>query len=201
MNSSIKRENGDLPRLILASSSPRRRELMREHGYNFEVIEPDPMAECGICSRETPPEMVARLAFQKAADVAQKIEGSAIVIGCDTVAECLGQILGKPENIDHARKMMHLLRGRGHHVYSGLCLWSRPGNQHFLEVDVTKLYMDPIPDSRIEEYLSTGGWEGKAGGFGYQDNLGWIRITEGSMSNVVGLPMERLASMLARISC
>lgn len=143
--------------------------------------------------------MVARLAFQKAADVAQHIEGPAIVIGCDTVAECMGQILGKPKNIDHAREMMHLLRGREHHVYSGLCLWPRPGAEHFLEVDVTKLYMDKLPDNRIEEYLSTGGWEGKAGGFGFQDDLGWIHITEGSPSNVVGLPMERLASMLARL--
>ena len=70
--------------LILASQSPRRRELLREAGYDFEVIAPDPGAECGICSRETPPELVARLAMQKAADVAPKVE-SGIVIGCDTV--------------------------------------------------------------------------------------------------------------------
>ena len=182
---------------------------MREHGYKFEVIEPDPLAECGICSRETPPEMVARLAYQKAADIAKQIPGaihgktydSAIVIGCDTVAECMGNILGKPKNLEHAREMMRLLRGREHHVYSGLCLWPRPGDERHVEVDVTKLTMDALPDDRIEAYLESGGWEGKAGGFGYQDNLGWIRITEGSPSNVVGLPMERLSAMLARMRC
>jgi septum formation protein len=199
MNDDFKSESGKRrPRLILASSSLRRRELLREHGYEFEVIEPDPLAECGICSRETPPELVARLAFQKAADVAKRVSGPAIVIGCDTVAECMGQILGKPKNLEHAREMMKLLRGREHHVYSGLCLWFHPGDERHVEVDVTKLYMDPLPDERIEEYLASGGWEGKAGGFGFQDNLGWIRINEGSESNVVGLPMERLATMLSR---
>lgn len=195
----------EAPRLILASSSPRRRELLREHGYVFEVMEPDPMAECGICSRETPPELVARLAFQKAADVAKRITASgderpAIVIGCDTVAECLGHILGKPKNRDHAREMMKMMRGREHHVYSGLCLWPLPGEERFVEVDVTRLEMSPLSDEEIEKYLDTGGWEGKAGGFGYQDNLGWLRIAEGSPSNVVGLPMERLKAMLAKIN-
>ncbi len=204
---SVEENAGGRPKLILASSSPRRRELMREHGYEFEVIEPDPLAECGICSRETPPEMVARLAYQKAADIAKQIPGvlqgkrydSAIVIGCDTVAECMGNILGKPKNVEHAREMMQLLRGREHHVYSGLCLWVRPGEERHVEVEVTKLTMDVLPDERIEEYLESGCWEGKAGGFGYQDNLGWIRIVEGNASNVVGLPMERLALMLDRV--
>lgn len=180
---------------------------MKEYGYEFEVIEPDPMAECGICSRETPPEMVARLAYQKAADIAKRVPGvlqgkqvdAAIVIGCDTVAECMGTILGKPKNVEHAREMMRLLRGREHHVYSGLCVWLRPGEERHVEVDVTKLTMEALPDDRIEEYLATGSWEGKAGGFGFQDNLGWIRILEGSVSNVVGLPMERLAVMLERV--
>ena len=59
--------------------------------------------------------------------------------------------------------------------------------------------MDPLPDDRIEEYLASGGWEGKAGGFGFQDDLGWIHISQGSPSNVVGLPMERLGAMLSKL--
>src|SRR5438477_6873864 len=110
----------DLP-LILASSSPRRRQLLTEWSYRFTVIAPSEAAECGICSRETPPELVARLAYQKARDVALQI-GRGMVIGCDTVAECHGQILGKPANRQHARQMLDLLRGREHRVYSGLCL-------------------------------------------------------------------------------
>lgn len=185
-------------KLILASNSPRRRSLLAEHGYRFEVMPPGEAAECGICSRETPPEMVARLAWQKAADVAHRIERG-LVIGCDTVAECCGIILGKPKNRDHAREMLSLLRGRDHHVYSGLCLWVRPGEEHHVQVDVTRLVMDPISDAELDAYLETEQWEGKAGAFGYQDGLDWVHVVEGSESNVVGLPMELLARMLERI--
>jgi septum formation protein len=182
--------------LILASSSPRRRQLLTEWGYDFTVVPPSEFAECGVCSRETPPELVARLAFQKARDVAHRIE-EGLVIGCDTVAECRGQILGKPANREHARQMLELLRGREHHVYSGLCLWLRPGETYRTEVEVTKLVMDPISDDRLDAYLATGDWEGKAGAFGFQDGLDWVQILAGSESNVVGLPMELFARMLA----
>jgi septum formation protein len=184
-------------KLILASQSPRRRELLTEHGYEFEVVPPRDGAECGICSRETPPEMVARLAWQKAKDVAERVAGPAIVIGCDTAAECCGLILGKPKNLEHARDMLQLLRGRDHAVYSGLCLWHVPSNEHHVMVDVTRLRMDAIAEDQIEDYLTSNQWEGKAGAFGYQDRLGWIHIVEGSESNVVGLPMELLGRMLA----
>jgi septum formation protein len=185
-------------RLILASSSPRRRELMAEAGYVFETIPPSPTAECGVCSRETPPELVARLAMQKAADVAQRIDRG-IVIGCDTIAECRGQILGKPRDREHAREMLTLLSGRDHHVYSGLCLWPRPGEERHVAVDVTRLVMDELTPQQLEEYLASGGWEGKAGAFGFQDGLDWVHVVEGSESNVVGLPMELLAKMLVEL--
>lgn len=184
-------------RLVLASSSPRRQQLLRERNYQFEVIAPSEGAECGICSRETPPELVARLAYQKAGDVARRLE-QGLVIGCDTVAECMGQILGKPANRDHAREMLKLLRGREHHVYSGLCLWRRPGDKTRVEVEATRLMMDPISDAELEAYLNTDLWEGKAGAFGYQDGLDWVHVVEGSESNVVGLPLELLERMLAR---
>src|SRR5688572_7779826 len=129
--------NNHLP-LVLASSSPRRRMLLGEAGYEFTVVPPSEGAECGVCSGETPPELVARLAFQKARDVAERTT-TGIVIGCDTVAECRGQILGKPANREHARQMLELLRGREHHVYSGLCLWRRPDDLHHTEVEATRL--------------------------------------------------------------
>lgn len=184
--------------LILASTSPRRRELLTQAGYTFSIVAPHESAECGICSRETPPEMVARLAYQKAADVAIRTE-QGLIIACDTVAECCGHILGKPKNRDHAREMLQLLSGREHRVYSGLCLWLRPGTEHHVQVDVTRLVMDPIPADVLEDYLATDAWEGKAGAFGYQDGLDWVHIVEGSESNVVGLPLELLGKMLANI--
>jgi septum formation protein len=181
--------------MILASQSPRRRQLLQAAGYQFEVIPPTESAECGVCSGESPPELVARLAFQKAADVAPKVE-EGIVIGCDTVAECVGQVLGKPHDQDHARQMLHLLRGREHRVLSGLCLWKRPQDEKRVQVAVTRLVMEDVSDQQLEEYLATDQWEGKAGAFGYQDGLPWIRILEGSESNVVGLPLELLDEML-----
>jgi septum formation protein len=184
-------------RLILASSSPRRRELLREAGYEFEVVAPSESAECGVCSGESPLEMVARLAYQKAADVARRVERG-LVLGCDTVAECAGRILGKPADDAHAREMLELLSGREHHVYSGVCLWRVPHGNALVEVDKTTLRMRVLSPCEIDEYLASGLWEGKAGAFGLQDRLGWLEIVEGSESNVVGLPLERLADMLAR---
>jgi septum formation protein len=182
-------------KLVLASSSPRRQELLREAGYAFEVIPPDPQAECGVCSGESPPELVARLAWQKAADVAARIT-QGVVLGCDTVAECQGQILGKPDDEAHARRMLELLRGREHRVYSGLCVWPVPGRPE-VRVAATVLRMAALGDPQIDEYLDSGLWEGKAGAFGYQDRLGWLDVVSGSESNVVGLPLELLTEMLA----
>lgn len=197
------------PRLILASGSPRRAELLRERGYDFEVLAPDPSIEEGLCSNCGPAELVHKLALQKGAHVAELLTAQErtepwVLLAADTVAECQGQILGKPANESHAREMLRLMRGRPHRVLTGICIWPGPGAGNaedgprlpHLEVVVTKLAMDSLSDEAIEEYLQTGQWEEKAGGFGYQDRLGWIHIIEGSESNVVGLPMERVSEIL-----
>ncbi len=184
------------PKLILASRSPRRQELLAEAGYHFEVLPAEEHVECGVCSRESPAELVARLAYEKAANVARRV-GRGLVLGCDTVAECDGQVLGKPPGMAIARRMLEMLRGREHRVLSGICLWNYPDGSPDTRVAVTRLKMDPLSDSQIEEYLQSYAWEGKAGAFGYQDRLGWVHVVQGSESNVVGLPLELLAEMLA----
>jgi septum formation protein len=183
------------PPLILASSSPRRRQLLAEAGFEFTVVEPHAAAEDAPRPGETPPQLVARLAFQKARAVARGVAGG-LVIGCDTVAACGGQILGKPDDRAHARQMLQTLRGREHEVYSGLCLWRRPADQVTTEVETTRLIMDPISEAEIAAYLATGAWQGKAGAFGYQDGIDWVHIVDGSESNVVGLPLELLRRMI-----
>ena len=188
----------DFEELILASGSPRRRQLLTEAGYRFRVVRPNDSAECGICSHETPPELVARLSYQKAQDVANHIDAG-IVVACDTVAECCGRILGKPQDRNQARKMLHLLRRREHHVYSGLCLWRRPSGKRQVKVAITRLHMESLTDVQVEDYLDSGAWRGKAGAFGLQDQLGWLHIAAGSETNVVGLPMELLREMLDEI--
>lgn len=183
------------PKLILASRSPRRRELLAEAGYQFDVVPATESVECGVCSRESPAELVARLAYEKAADVARRV-GRGLILGCDTVAECNGEILGKPPDMGTARRMLQLLRGREHRVLSGLCLWDYPDAKPDTRVAVTRLKMDALTDRQLDEYLESYQWEGKAGAFGYQDRLGWVHIIEGSESNVVGLPLELLAQMV-----
>jgi septum formation protein len=185
----------EFPRLILASRSPRRRELLAAGGYSFEVIPPGESAECGVCSGETPERLVARLAYQKAADVARRI-GRGLILGCDTVAECKGQILGKPADQEHARAMLKTLSGRAHRVLTGLCLWQAPDGEPRVRVATTTLRMDELSRGQLEEYLAGGQWEGKAGAFGYQDGLDWVHVVEGSETNVVGLPMELLGEMV-----
>jgi septum formation protein len=195
-----------MPKLILASRSPRRRELLLQAGYSFEVCPPEENAEGGlehgaggVIGRESPADLVARLASQKAAAVARRLS-SGLVIGCDTVVECCGEILGKPQGKRHARQMLRALSGREHRVLSGLCLWRVSDSRSEVRVAVTTLRMDPLSEEQLDEYLASGAWQGKAGAFGYQDRLGWVHVVEGSDSNVVGLPLELLAEMLAQFT-
>lgn len=181
--------------LILASGSPRRAALMGEYGYNFEVRVPSPEAECGLCSQESPPDLVLRLAKQKAADVAVGVERG-VVVAADTVAHCHGHILGKPHDRQHARQMLQLMSGRLHQVYTGLVVWQRPQNRILHAVEKTDLRMDRLGEEDLERYLDSEAWEGKAGAFGYQDGLDWVHIVDGEETNVVGLPMPRLANLL-----
>jgi septum formation protein len=192
------RDTPDRP-LVLASGSPRRRELLCNAGYRFQVDLPSEGAECGICSRESPPELVARLAYQKARDVAPRW-AAGLILSADTVASCGGRILGKPQDRRHAKEMLELLRGRRHEVYTGVCLWHRPSERRLVDVSCSVLQMAQLPDSRLEAYLDSGLWEGKAGAFGYQDELDWVRVIEGSESNVVGLPLERLETLFAKFA-
>ena len=184
-----------IPPLILASSSPRRKQLLEEVGLSFTVVPPSDTAESGVIQGESADQLVARLAFQKACDVAGGVT-TGLVLGGDTVAACAGRILGKPRDEKHAREMLELMRGREHTVHSGVCLWLRPGDRHLVRVATTTLLMEPISNEQLREYLVSKAWEGKAGAFGYQDGLDWVHLLQGSESNVVGLPLELLGEML-----
>jgi septum formation protein len=189
------------PKIILASASPRRRELLAEAGYDFVVRSPSAAAESGVPSDAAPERMVTTYAQQKAADVAAGCtadDHDAIIVACDTVAVCAGRILGKPSDRSDAAAMLRLLRGREHEVVSGLCVWPLDGRCCDVRLARTRLRMDELGDDELEDYLESGAWQGKAGGFGYQDRLGWVHIVEGSETNVVGLPMEVLGEMLSQ---
>jgi len=181
----------DLP-LILASASPRRKQLLTEAGFLFETRLPDDNAEDERRANELPKEYVRRLAFQKANSVANKVE-QGIILGGDTIVLCSGNILEKPTDRHDAQSMLQQLRGQIHSVLSGLCLIKKELGREptvSLETAMTQLVMQPISDDEIEVYLDSELWRGKAGAFGYQDGNDWITILEGSESNVVGLPLE-----------
>ena len=187
----------DLP-LILASTSPRRKQLLEEAGFVFEVLPPEAHVEDERLSNELPTEYVRRLALQKAANAAAKVE-CGIILGCDTVAVCGEYIFEKPADRNDARKMLQQLRGMIHRVVSGLCLLKIENSSKttiLLETETTQLLMHSMTDDELETYLDTNKWQGKAGAFGYQDGNDWITILEGNESNVVGLPMELLRKML-----
>ncbi len=196
-----------LPQLILASGSPQRRALLEEAGYRFEIVAPRDEVECGICSMGGPAALVVELAASKALDAAAQLKergelssSTAVIVACDTVAECGGEVLGKPVDEAHARSMLQRLRGSVHRVYSGVCVWQPTvegaGGVPDVRLAVSELRMDAIGDDELDDYLASGLWLGKAGAFGMQDRPGWLHLISGSESNVVGMPMELLREML-----
>jgi len=187
--------HAELP-IILASASPRRKQLLEESGFVFETLPPDAGTEDKRRPHESPVEYVRRLAFQKANNAAAKIDWG-IILGCDTIVVCGEKILEKPTDKNDARTMLQHLRGQMHQVLSGLCLIKKIGGQTTIHqaTETTRLIMQPISDNDLETYLDTERWQGKAGAFGYQDGNDWINILEGSESNVVGLPMELFQTM------
>lgn len=195
--------------IILASKSPRRRQLMAEAGYIFVVHPAGDDVEDGIRPSESPYTYVQRLAVQKAAAVADDVQNeycspetvkvsstAVLILACDTVVVCEGEILGQPKDIDDARRMHRLMNGTEQRVLSGVCTLELPSGRQQTAVEVTRLAMRFRSDEEIEEYLATDQWRGKAGGFGYQDRVDWLHVLEGSETNIVGLPMETVASLL-----
>ncbi len=185
-------------KLVLASQSPRRRMLLEENGFEFEVIAPHDSVEKGVCSKCSPEELVIESAFVKARAIASQVE-SGIVLAADTVAECRAEILGKPVDRDHAEKMLRLMSGKSHQVLTGVCLWHRPSDKYVVKMEQTILKMDELSEEQLEVILESDNWIGKAGAFGYQDGLDWVHVQAGLESNVVGLPVERLDTWIEEL--
>ncbi len=142
-----------------------------------------------------------RLAAAKAAAVAEQgVTG--LVLACDTVGEVGGLVLGKPVDRIDAARMLRALSGRIHRVVSGVCLWriSEDGrrSEPYTRSAESTLFLPPIDEGFLGDYLASGLWEGKAGACGYQDGLIPLRLIAGSPSNVVGLPLELVREMLTR---
>lgn len=174
--------------IILASGSPRRKELLETAGLDFRIIVAD--IEEKIPDGATPQEAVKALAFQKAQAVANSHRES-IVIGADTVVVCDGKILGKPKNEDDAFNMLRMLSGRSHTVCTGVALIKGDKAKNFC--DETEVEFHKLSDEEIEAYVKTGEPMDKAGAYGIQGKgCVLVKRINGDYFNVVGLPVSRV---------
>lgn len=185
-------------RLILASASPRRRELLAQAGFSFEVraahVNEDPRPD------EEPIAYVVRLARDKAQAVfAELNDPEAIVLGADTTVTLDGLILAKPVDAADAARMLRMLSGRTHRVITGVAVATARGTQ--VAAEVTGVRFLALGDKEIENYVATGEPMDKAGAYGIQGLAAkWIPRVEGCYFNVVGLPLALVSTMLQQAS-
>ncbi|MBQ8983176.1 MAG: septum formation inhibitor Maf [Lachnospiraceae bacterium] len=184
-------------RLILASASPRRTELLTQAGYSFEVI-PSQVEE--IITKTRPSDVVMELAAQKAQDVARNHE-DAIVIGADTIVAYEDQILGKPASALDAVNMLKMLQGKVHQVYTGVSILCPAKNIRHTFAEKTEVEFYPMTEEEIQAYVHTGDCMDKAGAYGIQTAFCvYVRQIRGDYNNVVGLPVARLYQELKKIT-
>ena len=171
--------------VILASQSPRRRELLSLYGIPFEVI-PSEADEENV--QGTGAERVKKLAQAKCAEIAGRFPGR-IVLAADTLV-CVGdEVLGKPRDNEDAARMLHMLSGCSNEVHTGVCL-RLPDGREFLDVDTARVYFMDMTEQDIRRYIATGEPRDKAGAYAIQGMAGvFISHIEGSPSNVIGLPL------------
>jgi len=182
-------------RFILASSSPRRSDLLNQIGLDFEVI-PSRFDESQVNASD-PVELVRTLAREKAGTVASEVEGEAVVLGADTIVLLDDEILGKPRDEAEARSMLGRLAGRTHRVLTGVALIRRPNGPILVEHEETAVTMRNLTPGQIAAYVASGEPMDKAGAYAVQ-GLGSVLVErlQGDYFNVVGLPLPRLALML-----
>lgn len=190
-----------MKKIILASASPRRRELMMQAGYEFEV-QVSHKEETYIS--ETPDEIVKELALLKARDIAeQNAAKDLVVIGADTVVAYQGAILGKPKSKEDAFAMIQSFQGDKHQVYTGVAVLSydAEGNETVVNHAVkTDVYVNPMTDDEIWNYIESDNVMDKAGSYGIQSGFAiHIEKIEGDYFNVVGLPISYIYNILKEI--
>ena len=180
--------------LILASASPRRRELLAQAGYRF-TVEASSIDETRRPGEEAI-RFATRLAREKAAEIfARHASGPLLVLGADTVVVCDGEIMGKPVNAADAERMLRLLAGRTHHVVTGVAVVWGAGAE--VAAEVTQVTMNTISADEIAAYVAGGEPMDKAGAYAIQGFAGrWIPRINGCYFNVVGLPLALVTSLI-----
>lgn len=180
--------------LILASASPRRKELLARLGWPFtvQVSEADESLPRGM----DPAAAVERLAARKAQAVARCLAGQAILLAADTVVSLQGEILGKPRDEEEAREMLRRLSGTWHEVFTGVCILATGGDEQVFH-DRSRVHFTPMDEAAVARYVATGEPMDKAGAYGIQGWAGaYIDRVEGCFFNVMGLPLAKVRQAL-----
>lgn len=204
------RQHRRVPRLILASQSPRRRQLLTEHGLDHDALNPG--VDDGLLTpgSVTPEQWVRALAYYKAAAGARAARPTdnlpRLVLGADTVCVVDGRIMSHPADAEDARRMLGSFMGREHEVLTGVALIPLTNGQadtfdRLLFVDAAKVRWGQIADGDLDAYLASGQWRGKAGGYNLAERLaaGWPITYDGDPTTIMGLPMARLLEALERL--
>ncbi len=181
---------------IFASASPRRRDLLRKAGYCFEIVPSDVDESAYDTNGVTSAEHTKILAMAKAKDVAVGFP-NAVVIGSDTVVDLDGEIIGKPDDANHAEEITRKLFSRPHKVITGLAMVCIEKGIEIVEADTTIVYPRWLTEEQIVEHITNGQWQGKAGAYGIQETGDeFVERIDGSFTNVMGLPMELTERLL-----
>ncbi|MEO6435434.1 MAG: nucleoside triphosphate pyrophosphatase [Tepidisphaeraceae bacterium] len=183
------------PRFILASASPRRLSLLREAGYDFDV-DPANVDESAFPPGMLPAQVAQHLAEVKARTVSAR-HPEQVVLAADTVVAFGDQMLGKPNDAAHAKKMLQLLSGTTHIVITGVCVAHTAAKMLRSGRAMSAVRMRFLTPAEIEQYVAGGQWQGKAGGYGIQDHDPFVIRQAGSTTNVIGLPMRLTRQLLA----
>jgi septum formation protein len=186
-------------RIILASASPRRKELLAQAGYRFTVFTPAIDESAFPTAHVTPTQYATKLALAKAKSVARTYP-DCLVIGADTVVDFDGQIIGKPADAQHAEEVTRKLFSASHKVITAVAVVRLRDKLELCKSDSTTIYPKKLSDTQIAEHIKGGTWRDKAGAYAIRETGDeFIERIDGSLTNVMGLPMELLQRMLQRI--
>jgi septum formation protein len=186
-------------RLILASGSRGRRELLERAGYQFEVL-PANIDEPTGAGFSDPRTYVQTVAWLKGAAVAPRI-ADGLVLTADTVGWLDGKVIGKPDDEADARRILMTLSGRTHELWTGVVLWRRPDDLQLVFQEKSLVAFKALTEAELGAYLTTRTWQGCSGAYAIKpEDDPYVRLLEGSLSNVIGLPMERLQQVLGMIT-
>jgi septum formation protein len=190
-------------RLILASGSAGRRYLLERAGYSFEVkpshAEEPTQARYGSCRQ-----YVQEVAWLKAAAAAEAAaaheDRDGYLLAADTVGWIDGEVIGKPDDRDHAGRIIRQLAGRDHELWTGVCLWRLRDGLQFQYQEQSIVRMAPLSPEEVESYLETRRWEGCSGAYAIlEEHDPYLTVITGSTTNVIGLPMESLGRLLSQL--